>query len=397
MKIKSIKKVNMNHTRYDLKVDGFSCYYANDILVHNTDGQALAVSWKNGRLVAARNKSHLKNKGESALDIKALADKFKGRGELEKAYNFAMKDLSRAISSLTDKQRNKIFREGENFMQLEVIYPTSVNVIPYGQSLLVFHNTFTYDVDGNIVGEDQHAARILAGMIKQVNQHVQDVYTIQGHPVLELPKNQQLSKLKPKYKSMVSKLQKEFRLKDNDGVGEYHQAWWLNWVNKNSPSRLDKDVLEGLVKRWAFNDKSYRLNNKNITDDKILQWAAKVDKEDHKRISKQNLMKFEEIFLGVGSEILQFASSVLTVSPDIATRKIKDRLEKTINDIRKSSDETKIAKLELELKRLNSIGGIDKIVPSEGIVFVYEKDGNTYTMKLTGAFASVNQILGMMY
>ena len=58
-----------------------------------TDGQALAISWVGGRLVAARNKGHLKNKGDGALDIKGVADKFAGRGELEKAYNFAMQDL----------------------------------------------------------------------------------------------------------------------------------------------------------------------------------------------------------------------------------------------------------------------------------------------------------------
>ena len=50
-----------------------------------------------------------------------------------------------------------------------------------------------------------------------------------------------------------------------------------------------------------------------------------------------------------------------------------------------------IKKLEKELSRLNSIGGFDKIVPSEGIVFSYK--GNAY--KLTGAFAPLNQILGI--
>jgi hypothetical protein len=43
--------------------------------------------------------------------------------------------------------------------------------------------------------------------------------------------------------------------------------------------------------------------------------------------------------------------------------------------------------------RLNSIGGKDKIVPNEGIVFLYK--GNTF--KLTGTFASVNQILGIFF
>jgi len=47
----------------------------------------------------------------------------------------------------------------------------------------------------------------------------------------------------------------------------------------------------------------------------------------------------------------------------------------------------------LELQRLNAIGGTDKIVPNEGIVFVY--GGQTF--KLTGTFAPLNQILGLFY
>lgn len=358
-----------------------------------TDGQALAISWVGGRLVAARNKGHLKNRGAGALDIKGVADKFSGRGELEKAYNFAMKDLSSAIKSLSDKQREKIFKDGACFMNLEVIYPTSVNVIPYGQALLVFHGTMEYNEAGEAIGENQEAARILAGMIKQVNKNVQDNYTIQGPPVVSLPKSQQLSSQKGKFTSQIQKLQKEFGLKDTDGVAEYHQAWWTNWINKNSPTLLDNTTLMGLVKRWAFFNKGFRIDKNTITDEKTLNWALKIDKEDQSKISKENLMKFENIFLGVGAEVLQFTSSVLTVNPDEATRAMKKRLDQTIKDVQKSGDPKKIEKLKLELKRLQAIGGPDKIVPNEGIVFVY--NGNTF--KLTGAFASLNQLLGIFY
>ena len=133
-----------------------------DLAREKTDGQALAISWRDGRLVAARNKGHLKNKGENALDIKGVATKFAGRGELEKAYNFAMNDLSNAIKSLSEKQRDKIFKGGACFMNLEVIYPTSVNVIPYGQALLVFHGTMEFNEEGIAIGENQDAAKILA-------------------------------------------------------------------------------------------------------------------------------------------------------------------------------------------------------------------------------------------
>jgi len=358
-----------------------------------TDGQALAVSWVNGRLVAARNKGHLKNRGENALDIKGVADKFAGRGELEKAYNFAMKDMSDSIKSLSEKQREKIFKGGACFMNLEVIYPTSVNVIPYGQPLLVFHGTMEYDESGVAIGENADAGRILAGMIKQINKDVQDNYTIQGPPVISLPKSQQLSSKKGKYTSQISKLQKEFGLKDTDGVAEYHQAWWTQWVTKNSPSTLDNKTLMGLVKRWAFYDKGFRIDNKNISDEKTLNWAKKIDSQDQKNIAKDNMMKFENIFLGVGADVLEFTSSVLTVNPDEAVRSIKKRIDKTIQDVKKSGDPKKIEKLKLELQRLKAIGGPSKIVPNEGIVFQYK--GNTF--KLTGAFASVNQLLGIFF
>ena len=359
-----------------------------------TDGQALAISWRDDRgLIAARNKSHLKNQGKGALDINGVSAKFQGRGGLTDAYNFAMKDLTKAISSLSSKQRDKIFKQGSCFMNLEVIWPTSVNVIPYGQALLVFHGTMEYDEDGKAIGENTEAARILAGMIKQINQDVQDSYTIKGPPVLQLPKSQDLSKKKAKYTSQISKLQKEFGLKNTDGVADYHQAWWEQWIDKNTPKPLDNKTKMGLVKRWAFMDKSFRLDNKNITDSDLLDWAKKHEKGNHKKIAKDNLMKFEQIFLGLGAEVLEFTSSALTVNPDKAVRDIKKRIDKTIKDVKKSGDPKKIEKLKLELTRLNSIGGKDKIVPNEGIVFLYK--GNTF--KLTGTFASVNQILGIFF
>ena len=192
-----------------------------------TDGQALAISYRDDKgLIAARNGGHLKNSGENALDISGVASKFQGRGGLTDAYNFAMEDLSKAIKGLSKAQRDKVFNQGSSFMNIEVIFPTSVNVIPYGQPLLVFHGTMDYDVNGKAIGADTSSARILAGMIKQINQDVQKNYTIQGPPVVNLPQSVELSKLQGKYFSQLNKVQKEFKLKDSNGVADYHQAWW---------------------------------------------------------------------------------------------------------------------------------------------------------------------------
>ena len=279
-----------------------------------------------------------------------VASKFGGRGGLTDAYNFAMRDLEVAIKGLSKAQRDKIFKQGAKFMNLEVIYPTSVNVIPYGQALLVFHNTTEYDESGVAIGADQSDAKVLAGMIKQINQNVQDKYTIQGPPITQLPKEVNLEKLQSKYLGMLNKLQSKYGLKDSDGMAEYHQAWWGEYVDKNSPEKLDKSTREGLIKRWAFYDKSFILNSNNIKSDKVLEWAKGVDKNDHQKISKDNIRPFEDIFLGVGADTLSFMSSVLTVNPDEAVRNMKQRLDQTIKDVQSGGDEKKIRKLQLELE-----------------------------------------------
>ena len=383
--------IEMNLTFGDLKNIINNALDGNlGVVREKTDGQALAISWKNGRLIAARNKGNLANAGANAMDATALASKFSGRGALSDAYNFAMKDLENAIRGLSQAQKDKIFKNGKCFMNLEVIWPTSVNVIPYGQPLLVFHNAIEYNDAGNAVGKVDGAESVLAGMIKQINAHVQSKYTIQGPPITQLPKSQELSGKKSKFISQLNKLQSEFKLSDKDGVADYHQAYWRNFIVK-SKQKLTGVEIEGLIKRWAFDNKSFTI--KSIGNDKARTWADGIDKNSKVGIAKQNLRKFEDIFLGVGAEVLSFMSSVLTAQPDKALQTIRKRLDATVGQIRKGGSEAQIKKLELELARLEALGGFDKIVPNEGLVFQY--GGNTY--KLTGAFAPLNQILGIFY
>jgi hypothetical protein len=361
------------------------------VIREKTDGQALAISWKNGRLIAARNKGHLQNAGANALGIEGVASKFAGRGGLTDAYNFAMKDLSAAISSLSQKQREKIFGEGKNFMNIEVIWPTSVNVIPYGQALLVFHNCIQYNESGVASGQVDGAENILAGMIKQINQQVQSKYTIQGPPITSIPKNDNLSSKQGKYLSKLNKLQSEFGLSDSDNVADYHQSWWDWWITSNAPVKVDKLTKESLIRRWAFGDKSLRLNT--ISNEELQKWAIAQDKVNVIKQQKNNIRPFEELFLGVGADVLEFVSSVLTVHPDKAIRSMKEKLKQVASQVRSGGDQSKVQKLKQELSRLNALGGIDKIVASEGLVFFY--NGKTY--KLTGTFAPLNQILGIFY
>ena len=256
---------------------------------------------------------------------------------------------------------------------------------------MVFHNTVCYDEKGTATGADGGAAGTLAGMIKQINADVQSKYTIQGPPITSIPKSDDLSGKQGKYLSKLKKLQSEFGLSDSDNVADYHQSWWDWWITSNSPVKIDKLTKEALIRRWAFGDKGFRLNT--ILNLELQKWATTNDKVNVAKQQKDNIKPFEEIFLGVGADVLEFVGSVLTIHPEKAIRAMKQKFVSVASQVRSGGDPSKISKLKQELSRLNSLGGIDKIVASEGIVFFY--GGKTY--KLTGTFAPLNQILGIFY
>ena len=144
--------------------------------------------------------------------------------------------------------------------------------------------------------------------------------------------------------------------------------------------------------RWGFFNKSFRLNKKTITNNDFLKWAIKFDKQDHQQQTKENMLPFELLFLELGVEVLKNIQNFLAVSPDKAVQKIQDELNRTINTLKNSNDVETLAAIEPQLNKIGKIGGFEAIVPGEGIVFKYK--GKTY--KLTGAFAPVNQILGLI-
>jgi hypothetical protein len=363
-----------------------------------TDGQNIMISWKDGKLRAARNKGHIKNAGKNSLTTSGIKDMFAGRGVIQDAFVFAMKDLEKAVGKLSKKQQDKIFGQGTKFMSLEVMYPQTANVIPYGLTMLYFHGVKEYNDKGDVIGDDKAAARVLSGMIKQINQSVQKTYTISDIPMTTLPKVKDYSKRKSYYFKKINNLKNTFALNDSDVVSLYHQQWWmeyiLNGANSTDFPHITNDILVNLVKRWAFYDKSYKIPvmKKELKDHPVfLNWALATDKQDHDKLYKKNMEPFERLFLELGAEIMKNMENFLAVDPSKSTQKMKKDLTKLINQIMSTKDINVINKLKPQLDRLNSIGGFDAIVPSEGITFVFKN--NLY--KFTGTFAPINQIMGL--
>ena len=166
-------------------------------------------------------------------------------------------------------------------------------------------------------------------------------------------------------------------------------------ANQTDFPNITNEILVKLTKRWAFFDKSYKISQikKDLKEyPKFLEWVLSTDKNDHAKMVKNNMKPFEELFFEVGATIMKNIEGWLAVNPAQSVQKIRKKVQSSILSVKSGGDLKKLSKLKQQLDKLNSIGGLDAVIPSEGIVFIYK--GKTY--KLTGAFGPINQIAGLM-
>jgi hypothetical protein len=280
---------------------------------------------------------------------------------------------------------------------MEIIYPATKNVISYDVAVLQFHNLVEYDEQGNIVETDLTGGGILQGIIQEANAHLQKTFSFIPPQRIKIGRLENFEDQQAAFFAEADQLKDRYGLTDTDLVSDYHKAWWADVIREKAQAvgyEIPDSVLSLLIARWAFFDKSTSIVavKKQIDNADFANWVNEFDKKDFKTYYKQNMEPFESLFLRLGAVVLQNAQNFLAANPSKSAQELKRDLADLIRELQTTNDINSIKKLEHELRRIQRLGGFEAIVPSEGVVFVY--GGNTY--KLTGAFAPVNQILGVL-
>ena len=368
------------------------------------DGQNLMVTYKDGRVLSARNKGQLKNAAEKAMskaDMEAsmahLPDNVKN------SFLDAMGDMEAAISKLSPTEKQQYFGNGKKFVNMEVLHPASQNVAAYGVTELRMHNIQEYDDDGNVVGSDATAPAKLQAALDRVEAASQSTYDIKSTDMVNLKKTADYEKQKTQLLTDLEAIRKKYNLSKTSKLGVYFQNAWSDYV-KDAARRykydIPDDVLQNIVNRWAFGSKTPDLRQLRtaINNPEFQQWFIETDKGPAVRDQKKAIVEpVEDIFLKLGVFVLQSLEGLVAINPNDSIAKMKGELASSIEAIKQKAnnsemgdDDASMRFLKHQLRRLEKIGGFNAILPTEGIVFKY--NGKLY--KLTGAFAPLNQIIG---
>lgn len=364
-----------------------------ETVIEKSDGINMFISITDRGVVAARNKAHLKNWGKEALDINGMKQMFAGRGDIADAFVFAITDLSNALPSSLIKD----LENGKYWINLEIIYPATTNVIPYGLNLLSFHNIVEVDENGNTVGVLKNSYSKLQSIINKVNKDVTKHFDIDIDKIIKIKPTVDYSKKVSYYINKLNALRNKYKLGWSDRLMKYHFASWEEIINakeKELNYTLNSKAKNALLDRWAYDNKSIPITKFKdfIDNDKMLTWIKQFDKKDFKAQVKKNFEPFESIILEWGMELLQNMESYLAPNPSQSVDILKKEIDKTMAILKNSSDVKDMNKINTLIKKIESLGGFGSVLPTEGLTFIY----NNKLYKITGVFAPLNQLLGLI-
>lgn len=381
----------------NLTINGL--FTTDHMVAEKTDGQNLMVCWKDNHLIAARNQSHRKNRGENALTKENVADHLdESRPEaLKQAWRDAMNDLENAMSHCNKGELEKMFRNGERFMSLEVICPEAEQTIPYGNSMLVFHGWKEYDMEGNEISEDKMSAKTLAKLIGDVNQSQQQRFLIRGPQEYNI---KPFENHEERYRNYIDRINKIMSVNP-----EYTDETCINdFVLSETKNILLKEIPELKDIEWGdkVNMDSISANvsgiSKKVTLTNIKSflkpYAGVADKiavfQKNKKFKKNILLPIISLFMDLGLDTCRNIRKFLTANPTEAAQKLRKKYLDAIKDIKENGKEEGIAYLEGQLAMLTDPSALEDYLPTEGITFLYKNK----LYKLTGYFQILNNICG---
>jgi len=363
------------------------------------DGQNMMITFKNDHIYLARSQKQMKNGGKLAVRWDKAKANMNPRtpDETRDQYENAMNDLQ-LIFINSRLSMNDIFKGGTKWLNIEWLNPTAHNIIPYNEFIISIHNIREVDKDAKTIDID-HGDKELDKIINDFKQSQSELSF--GHTIIKT-NNVSFDKIRDIEsinKLIITKLQvlmDRNSLNYNDTLSDYIENEVRTWLE---PKILDQSLLEGLIRRWVYSDKSTSITKLLKDRDKdIVKWIKIEDKIIARKIGKI-LDPIIEIFSRLGIAVLQNVSGIAATNKDKVSLGIKKKSEDAIKkidqfiirtDIEDQFDfEKKVDYLETQLRRIEQSGGLDGIAPTEGIVFEYKNN----LFKLTGNYLPLLKII----
>ena len=393
-----------------------------------TDGQNLLISFNidSQKAEAVRNKTQIKAGG---LNPEQLDDFFADHPAQALRYSFveALQSFEDFARQLPKKIQMEIFGpNGDIYFNTEVMNPGTPgfdktdprgqgteNVVPYDKKTLLVHGVGHSEFDrqtGASTGVDVSTNyRTLEIALADKNTEDPSVFSIETHQTRQLSSSglQKANTVLPKTLAAIDNIMNDAGATEDTALISYVIEQAKADIFKAAPA-IEEERMEALALKFLNVCKrkdgegyfrcSDKKNSSNIIPNeniRTLLLGLSGDEIQNLKTLKQK-MKESQYRRPIALAISDFTNSILDgfdsafiSDNEKQMNKLRGQLRKVMKQISKSDNEAAKEGLRAELEKLKNIENVN--TPTEGFVFQY--NGDIY--KFTGAFAPMNQILGM--
>ncbi len=365
-------------------------------LYEKVDGQNLSLTHdpRSHASYAARNKTDIKARG---IDKKQLNKRYsdKSKERVREAFTDALVAFNEAVTDLVYYQRFQTFdsdQGGVPFVNLEVMAVDNPNVIKYDRNYLVMHGVTRYK-SGTAQGRSckstfQEITKLINGSIVK-SPDSGKVWFIKGPTEIDLSRTLNKGLMKKALKDLAV-FMKENHLEDDDTISDYLENQIV--VDHLKPFSMTSEVESAFLNRML--DVPGALPTPSIVKgmNPIMRSALSDLARDRRRIVRNAIMPLELIINKFGIGLLENSHSVFVDDGPGQVKELRARVKLAVKRLFKDGNDRTKRVLKMNYDKLdNDVKMITSTV--EGVVFSSPLTGKSY--KITGAFAPVNQILGL--
>lgn len=370
------------------------------VLTEKTDGINIFVTFKDGNFYFGKNKMTLR----SPYTLDKLENEYNGEGNmLREAYVNSARDLINALNSIGKDNLQRVFNNGQNFANIQIIYPPCKNVIDYGNRCILQYNGIdAYDTNFNKISEDKNVSDWLFNTLKNHKALKQEMFEIEEPRILKMKDsvsaNRALAELLEDFNKVIDGFSARSTIKEY--ANERMRRYIINLCNSKD---IDVDRDCPFIRELA--DRVGNFSGRRPTKSDICTFAkragvdvrsdgykALMEDLDLKReaINDEIMRPVEELVMKAGLYLLKNLRGYMASDPQKCSQKLSERLEEVITEVEKDNGKLTPEKLKLYRKHMKRLDQWkEKVCPSQGVIFSH--GGKVY--KIIGAFGNIRQIL----
>jgi hypothetical protein len=335
-----------------------------------------------GEVVFIRNKTDL-NSVRGGMSISDMAEKWASKPQVAQTFVTAGETITKVFEKIGKEWFNPT-PTIRRIVNCECVIAGKTNIIPYASDQVDFHDIWIYEK-----GIAEWVKKeVTKDGLKDIENACDSIDNAQLTPKILIQVTKDSEKLKNQYIKDINKL-----FGKNLSIREWKYDRYFELIKNEYPWLL-AGRHDDVYARWFDGNKQLNLRElKKIYKDNLDEFVE-LDKKGYKDIVGKVIEPLDILFLKLSNDIIRLCKGLLN---DGSKESSILQLKKDMEDIKKAvenegSEEMK-SKLTHQLNRLMQLGGDDSINHAEGIVFNYKGR----TMKMTGSFAGLNQIIGLRF